>query len=330
MIRRREFIALIGGAAAAWPVAARAQQPTKVWRVGFLAGASRPAYLGPSVYGGFTQGMREHGYVEGTDFIIEWRFAEGRFDLFPALAAELVRLNVDVIVVGAGNAVPAVQSATKTIPVVMGSALDPVGRGFVSSLARPGGNITGLANSQDDTAPKQLELLTIAMPTLTRVGLGINPANPGHVSTLKVARAVAEKTGRMLFSVEMRNADEVPTAFAALSNEHVGAVMVPGDAFFFSQRQRIAEMALKNRLPTIFAQREYVEVGGLMSYGENLTDFYRRAAFYVDRIFKGASPADLPVQQPTRFFLTINLKTAKALGVDLPPTLLARADEVIE
>jgi putative ABC transport system substrate-binding protein len=281
-------------------------------------------------YGGFTRGMRELGYIEGRDFTIEWRFAEGRTDLFPDLATELVRLNVDVIVLGTSAAVPAVQRATSTIPIVMGDSVDPVGRRYVASLAHPGGNITGLASSRDDTAAKQLELLAVAIPSLSRVGVAVNPDATSHARLLKIIEPAAQKTGVVLVPVEMRKLQDIASGFATLTDERVGAVLFPGDAFFFSQRKLIAELAIKTHLPTIFTQREYVDAGGLMLYGESLADFFRRAAFYVDKIFKGVKPADLPIQQPTRFFLVINLKTAKVLGLDIPPTLLALADEVIE
>jgi putative ABC transport system substrate-binding protein len=328
-LRRREFITLVGSAAA-WPVVARAQQPAKVWRVGFLAGGARPVPVDSDPYGGFPRGMRELGYVEGRDFTIEWRFAEGRYDLLPDLAAELVRLNVDVIVLGTSVAVPAVRRATNTIPIVMGNSVDPVGSGFVASLAHPGANITGLADSRQDTAPKQLELLAATVPNLSRIGLAMNPDNPVHALLLKIIEAAAQKMGSALVPVEMRKPLDIAGAFAALTDQRVGAVLLPNDAFFLSQRQLIVELAIRAHLPTIFSQREYVEAGGLMFYGESLADFYRRAAFYVDKIFKGAKPADLPIQQPTRFFLVINLKTAKTLGLTVPANLLAIADEVIE
>src|SRR5215831_2786825 len=320
-MKRREFITLLGGAAVARPLAARAQQRAKVWRVGFLAGGSRPAVLATSIYGGFLRGMREIGLVEGKDFSMEWRFAEGRF--------ELLRQNVDVIVLGTGAAVPAARGATKTIPIVMASAIDPVGRGFVASLAHPGGNITGLASSLQDTASKQVALLTMALPDLTRIGAAVHP-DSGSVLVLDAARSAAKNAGREFVPVEIRSPGEVESAFATLADQHVDAIMVITSAFFISQRERIAEIARKLRMPTIFAEREYMEAGGLMSYGESIYDFYRRAAFYVDKIFKGAKPAELPVQQPTRFFLAINRKTADAIGFTIPLQLLVAADEVIE
>ena len=308
-MRRRAFISLLGGAAAGWPLAARAQQPRKVWRIGFIAGASRPVSLEVSQFGGFQQGMREHGYVEGKDFVMDWRFADANPERYSEFAAEFVQLKVDVIVLGTPAALRAVQQATSTIPIVMGYSVDPVGNGFVASLARPGGNITGLSSSQDDATPKQMELLTMAVPNLSRVGLLANPDSPNFDPVLKNVQAV-------LVPVEMRSPQEVSSAFATMARERVGAVMVMSDALTVMQRDRIAELALKNRLPTIFPLREYVVAGGLMAYGENIRDFFRRAAFYVDKILKGAKPMDLPIEQPTRFFLTINLKTAKALGLE--------------
>ena len=327
-MRRREFITVLGGAAAVWPLAARAQQAEKVRRIGFVSGATRARVH--DVLSGFPQGMRELGYVEGRDFNIEWRFAEGRYELFPTLAAELVRLNVDVIVVGTPAAVGSVQRATKTIPIVMGYSTDPVGNGFVASYARPGGNTTGLASSLDEITAKHVELLATALPNLSRIGHLSNPANPNHVSVLNTARASTQRAGLTLVPFEARNPSEIEYAFATFTRERVGAVLVVSDAFFNNQRQQIAELALRERLPTMFHQREYVAAGGLMSYGEKLFDFFRRAATFVDKIFKGAKPADLPIELPTRFYLTINLPTAKLLGLEVPPMLLARADEVIE
>lgn len=330
MRTRRAFITLVGGAAVAWPLAGRAQQPSKVWRIGFIAGASRPASLETSQFGGFQQDMREHGYVEGKDFVMEWRFADAKPERYSEFAAEFVQLKVDVIVVGTPAAVRTVQQATTTTPVVMGYSVDPVGNGFVASLARPGGNTTGLASSQDDATAKQMELLTLAVPKLSRVGWLANPDSPNFDPVLKNVRAAAQEVGLVLVAVEMRSPQEVASAFATMARERVGAVMVMSDALTVMQRDRIAELALKDRLPTIFPLREYVVAGGLMAYGENIRDFFRRAAFYVDKILKGAKPMDLPIEQPTRFFLTISLRTAKALNLAVPDTLLARADEVIE
>jgi len=328
-MKRREFITLFGGAAAvAWPLAASAQRSGKLWRVGFLAGGSRPVALESSAYAGFNHGMRELGYREGIDFVIEWRFAEGRFMLFPQLAAELVRASVDVIVLGAASAVRPTQQATSTIPIVMGYSVDPVGDGYVASLARPGGNTTGV--SAEETTPKRVELIAAMIPSLRHLGIVVNPDNPSHAIVLKAARAAAERGGFDLTPVQAKNRDEVARAFDTLIGASVQALVVPSDAFFLSERHKIAELSVQKRLPAIFADRDYVAAGGLMSYGEGLSEFYRRAAGYVNKIFKGAKPAELPIEQPTRFFLVINLRTAKALGLEVPPMLLGRADEVIE
>jgi putative ABC transport system substrate-binding protein len=328
--RRREFITLVGGAAT-WPLAARAQQSVKIWRIGFILGTSPPAVFGLGFLGGFAKGMRELGYVEGKDFVIEWRTAEGNYQRFPDIAAELVRLKVDAFVLGTGSALPAVRQATSTIPIIMaGSVADLVGSGFVASLARPGGNITGLTNSSDDTAPKQLELLASAVPGLSRVGLLTNPGHPTSSPVLKSTQETAHKAGLVIVPVEVSNPQELESAFATLTKERVRAVMVAADSIFFAQRQRLADLALDNRLASMFPQREYAEAGGLMSYGESLEEFYRRAASYVDKIFKGARPGDLPIEQPTRFNLVVNRKTADALGLTIPPQLYIFADEVIE
>jgi len=327
-MRRRAFITLLGGAAAAWPLAARAQQAGKVWRIGVLSGASRETAF--TNYEGFLQGMRELGYVEGRDFVMEYRFAEGQYERFPDFAAELVRLNVDVILVGATSAIRMLQRATTTIPIVLAYSTDPVGNGFVASLSRPGGNITGLSSSSDDTAPKQLELVATVVPNVSRIGLLGNPASPTYTDVRKGAKNAAQKVGLTLVSVEARNPQEIEAAFASFVSERVQAFISAGDALFFAQRRQIAELALKSRLPSMFSQREYAAAGGLMSYGENLSEFFRRAASFVDKIFKGAKPGDLPMEQPTRFNLVINRKTADALGVAIPPQLYIFADEVIE
>jgi putative ABC transport system substrate-binding protein len=327
-IGRRQLLVALGGAAAAWPLAARAQQAGKVWRIGYVAGVSRSAASGS--YAAFVQGMRELGYVEGKNFVIEWRSVEGRYERFPEIAAELMRLKVDIFVTGVTAALPALQRATTTIPIVMAYSTDPVGNGLVASLVHPGGNITGLAGSSDDSSPKQLELLTTIVPNVSRIGLLGNPDTETYSSVLNNAQDAARKVGLSLVPIEARNSREIEDAFAAFAKERVPAVMVAVDAVFFGQRWRIAELALANRLATMFALREYAEAGGLMSYGENVADFFRRAASFVDKIFKGANPGDLPVEQPTKFNLVINRKTADALGVTIPPQLYIFADEVIE
>ena len=327
---RRQFVALLGGAAVAWPVAARAQQSNKLRRIGFLAGGVRPTPIEGTLYEGFPHGMRQLGYIEGKDFVIEWRFAEGKYERFAEFAAEMVRLKIEAFVLGTPAAIRSVQEATSTIPIIMGFSTDPVGNGFVASLAHPGGNTTGLASSTDDTVPKQLDLLATIVPRLHHVGFLANPASPSYSPVLRNVKNAAQQAGLNVRPVEARSAPEIEIAFTTLANEHVEAVMAISDALFFSHRRRIAELAIEHRLATIFVQREYAAAGGLLSYGENLQDFYRRAATFVDKVFKGAKPADLPIEQPTRFYLVINLKTAKALDLSIPDKLLALADEVIE
>lgn len=328
-MRRREFIALLSGTAAG-PLTARAQQTAKLRRVGFLTSAPRPNSIEASYLSGFPRGMRELGYVEGRDYVIDWRFAEGRLERFADFAAELVRLNIDVFVLGTPTAVPAVQQATSTIPVVMGYSTDPVGNGFIASLAHPGGNITGLASSQDDAAPKQVELLITAVPNLSRIALLVDPSSPNSLPIVKNAQAAAQKAGLDLVRMEARSVQELERTFAAMSGERVAAVMVVTGSVTFFHRENIAEYAIKYRLPSMFSLREFAVAGGLMSYGESLFDFHRRAASYVDRIFKGAKPAELPVEQPTQLFLVVNRNTAHTIGITIPPFLLARADELIE
>ena len=325
--RRRAFITLLGGAAA-WPLAGRAQQPARPRRIGLLSAS--PVSTLSGIYTGFMKGMRELGYVEGKDFVIEWRSVEGKYERFPEIAAELVRLKVDVFVTGVTADLPALQRATTTIPIVMAYSTDPVGNGLVASLVHPGGNITGLAGSSDDSSPKQLELLTTIVPNISRVGLLGNPDTETYSSVLTNAQDAARKVGLSLAPIEARNLQEIEHAFAWFAQERVPAVMVAVDAVFFGQRWRIAELALANRLPTMFALREYAEAGGLMSYGENVADFFHRAASFVDKIFKGAKPGDLPIEQPTKFNLVINRKTADTLGITIPPQLYIFADEVIE
>ena len=329
-MRRRDFLGALGGAAAAWPLAARAQQTSKIWRIGWLSGAARPESLESSQFGGFLQGMRELGYVEGRDFIVEWRFAEGSPDRYDALATELAGLQIDVFVAGAPQLVPALQRAAPSTPIVLGVSTDPVRLGFAQSLARPGGNITGLANSVDDSAPKQLEILTLAVPTLSRVGVLGNSNGPNAALVMNNIGAAARAVNITLVSVDARNVGEFDAAFAMLERERVQALMVISDVLFNVNRYRLANFATANKLPSMFSIREYVEAGGLMSYGESFREFFRRTASFVDKIIKGAKPGDLPIEQPNRFFLTLNLKSAKAISLEIPTMLVLRADEVIE
>ena len=310
-IARRKLLAAFVGAAAVWPIAARAQQRTaKVWRIGFLSAISRSAASGS--YAALVQGMRELGYVEGRDFVIEWRSVEGKYERFPEIAAELVQLKVDVFVTGVTAALPSLRRATSTIPIVMAYSTDPVKNGLVASLAHPGGNITGLAGSSDDSSPKQLELLATIIPNLSRIGLLGNPDTETYFSVLNHAKDAAQKIGLFLIPIEARNPQEIEGAFTSFANERVPAVIVAVDAVFFGRRWRIAELALANHLATMFALREYAEAGGLMSYGENIAEFFHRAASFIDKIFKGAKPGDLPIEQPTKFNLVI---------IARPPTL---------
>jgi putative ABC transport system substrate-binding protein len=328
-MRRREFITLLAsGSAWSWPVGAQVNARPR--RIGFVTSASPPTSIKASYLSGFTQGMRELGYIEGQDFVVEWRFADGRLERFAELAAELVRLRVDVLVTGTPTAIPPVRQVTSTIPIVMGYSTDPVGNGFIASLSRPGGNITGLASSQEDAAPKHLELLLMTIPTLSRVGLLVDPSSPNSPSVVQNAQAAAEQVGVALIPSTARSLQEVESAFALLSSQRVAAVIVVTGSVNFFNRERIAQLALKYRLASMFSLREFVAAGGLMSYGESLFDFFRRSAAYVDKIFRGVQPANLPVEQPTRLFLVINRNTEQAIGVTIPPSLLALADEVIE
>ncbi|HEV2056976.1 MAG TPA: ABC transporter substrate-binding protein [Methylomirabilota bacterium] len=279
----------------------------------------------------FRQGLRELGWVEGQNIVIDYRFAEGRFDRLPDLAAELVRLKVDIIVAVSTPGVVAAKNATETIPIVMISVGDPVGLGLIASLARPGGNVTGLSYSAGlEIVGKQLELLKETVPKIRRVAILSNPANPSHPPAIRELNVAARSLGVRLQFLEARGPNEFDGAFAAMATERVGALLVLTDGVFILHRTQLADLAARSRLPGAHGTREMVEAGGLMSYGPSLRDLYRRSAAYVDKILKGAKPGDLPVEQPTKFALVINLKAAKALGLTIPPSLLQRADEVIQ
>jgi putative ABC transport system substrate-binding protein len=318
----------LGSVAAAWPLNVRAQHQ-RVWRIGFLSGKSKPNVLATSVYGEFLKGMNDFGYAEGTDFTMEWRFVAGDFSRLPAMAADLVASEVDVIIAGFTGAALAAKKATATIPIILGYTADPVGSGLVESLARPGGNVTGLATYLPELASKQFELLTAVVPKLSRVGILMNPDNLAYVGMLKTTRGVAAATGIQLTLLQARSIEETTHAFENLKGE-VEAVMVVPDPVYDPPRTVVADLALKHQLPSIHPYAEYTALGGLMSYGDSLGKFYRRVAYFVHKIFKGVQPRELPVEQPTTFEFVINLKTAKALGIEIAPTLLARADEVIE
>jgi putative ABC transport system substrate-binding protein len=326
-MRRREFITLLGGAAASWPLAAQAQRAS-IPVVGLLSAASAAAFA--RLLDAFRRGMLELGYVEGSNIRYEYRFAEGYLDRLPGLAIDLVRLKPDVILSVALASNLALHQATSTIPIVMATGADPVGFGLVTSLSHPGGNVTGLANFAEVLGAKQIDLLRELIPRLSRLGTFVNVTNPLHRRQLRETKSAAVTSWIDLMPVEIHSPDELGPAFEALAKERVEALAVPPDPVFNNFRGRIAELAAATRMPAIYGFREHVEDGGLMSYGPDNRVNFHRAAAYVDRILKGAKPGDLPIEQPTKVELVINLKTAKALGLEIPATLLARADEVIE
>jgi putative ABC transport system substrate-binding protein len=328
-VKRREFITLLGGAAASWPLAARAQQPA-LPVIGILSPLS-PAMAARNVEA-FRAGLRDLGYVEGRNIAIEFRFAEGALRRLPDLAAELIGLRPVVIVTGALPAVLAVRDATRTIPIVMTAIVqDPTALGLAASIARPGSNVTGFWIEGDEALiAKRLELLKEAIPGMARVGLVVNPDNPTETGNLRLLPAAARALGLAVRILEIRATAEFASAFAAAVRDGLQGLHISQDALFNNYRAEIVAMAAQARLPAVYAFREFAAVGGLMSYAASLPDAYRRSAVLVDKILKGANPGDLPIERPTKFELVINLKTAKALGLDVPPSLLSRADEVIE
>jgi len=327
-MNRRDFVTGLGAVLAA-PHAAEAQQPQKVYRVGILTNkASDPAEA--RVWQAFRSGLRERGWIEGQNIVIEFRAAEGNTARLPELAADLVQLKVDLIVARSSIWVQAAKEATSSIPIVFLVHADPVGTGHVMSLAKPGRNITGLAAMTTDLAPKELELLISAVPVAKRIAVLWSPDTPSHTSALKAVEEAGRTLRVQVQAVGARTAAELEDAFAAMARARAQAVQVLGAAIFLAERQRVAELAIKHRLPTMSNLKDFAEAGGLMSYSPNWDDLSRRGAIYVDKILKGAQPADLPVEQATQFELAINLKTAKALGLTIPPSLLARADQVIE
>jgi putative ABC transport system substrate-binding protein len=323
-MRRREFITLLGGAAA-WPLAARAQQRTTPV-IGFL-GSNTPSAQSQWT-AAFLQRLRELGWIEGRTVTIEYRWAESRNERASEIAAEFVRLKVDLIVADGTHIIIAAKQATSVIPIVFAAAGDPVDSGLVASLARPGGNLTGLSVQATDLAGKRLELLREVVPGLRRLAVMVNVGNPVAVLGMRAVEVAARTLGLEVATSEIRRAEDIASAFEALKGR-AEALLVSGDPLMTTNRVRINSLAQGARLPTIYNFREFVEAGGLMSYGPNFPDLFRRAAEYADKILRGAKPGDLPVEQPTKFDLVVNLKTAKALGLDVPPSLLARADEVI-
>jgi putative tryptophan/tyrosine transport system substrate-binding protein len=325
-VKRREFISLLGGAAT-WPLAARAQQAGKLPTIGFLASTTPAAQS--QLTAAFVQRLRELGWIEGQTVTIEYRWAEGRSERFAEFAAEFVRLKVDVILTHNTPPVLAAKQATSVIPIVFATAADPVDTGVVASLARPGGNVTGLSSQTPDVAGKRIELLREVVPGLRRFAILANPDNSYVALELHEAQAAARMLGLEVDLFEIRRAENIAPAFETVKGRAEALYVMP-DPVMFIHRLRINTLALGARLPTMHSLREYVEASGLISYGPSWSDQWRRAADYIDKILRGAKPADLPVQQPTKFDLIINLTTAQALGLTVPPTLLARADEVIE
>ena len=331
MNSRRRLLFVISASVLAAPFGAFAQQQGKVWRVGFLASFARPPSIDSHYFGGFVRGMRDLGYVEGKNLVIEWRFGDSKPERLPGLAAELVQLKPDVLMGSAADAPLALQKLTSTIPIVITSAGDPIGVGLVKSLARPGGNITGVSTISGELWAKRLELLLVMVPKLSRVSVLIRDlASPAGVGNLANMQPVAKRRGVTILPVQAQTPQEIEAAFATIRQQKADALIVLLNPLFQQQRSQIAELVLKHRLPCMTADRVYAEAGCLMSYGASLVDGLYRAATYVDKIFKGAKPADLPVEQPTKFELVINGKTAKALGIAIPQSLLISADQVLE
>jgi putative ABC transport system substrate-binding protein len=327
-MKRREFITLLGGAAAAWPLAARAQQPAMPV-IGFINPSSADSW--ESRLRVFRQGLKETGFIEGENVAVEYRWAENQFDRLPALAAELVRRQVAVIVTtGSPAAALAAKAATTTIPLVFGVAEDPVRSGLVASLARPGGNATGVNFFSTELMGKRLEILREMVPATTRVAVLVNPADAAGETMLKDVEAATHAMGLQIQVLNANTSHEIDAAFATFVRERPDALFVTGGPFLISRRVQLALLAARHMVPASYGAREYVEIGGLMSYGANVADAYRQVAVYAGRILKGAKPADLPVMQSTKFELVINLQAARVLGLTVPPTLIARADEVIE
>jgi putative tryptophan/tyrosine transport system substrate-binding protein len=326
-MRRRDFINLLGGTTILWPLAARAQQAASPRRIGVLLVGLSPERKEVQV---FRQGLRDAGYSEGRDVIIEWRLANGNYDRVPELAADLVRSKVDVIVQDSTVGTEVTRRATSTIPIVMALVLDPVGSGLVKSLAQPGGNVTGLSMMTTELYPKRLQLLKELIPQLNKVAVLWNPDHPFHAKVVEELKAVGPSHAIEMNFLAARTPERLGPDFSEITRANAQALYVVDDPIFFAHRMILLSLASTARLPTIYETRRYPEAGGLMSYGPDLHDLFRRAAIYVDRILKGAKPADLPVEQPTKFEFVINLRTAKALDLTVPESLLARANELVE
>jgi putative ABC transport system substrate-binding protein len=324
-MKRRDFIILLGGATA-WPLVARAQG--RIPRVGFMGNST--AALEVNLVDSFREGLRELGYEEGRNIAIEYRWADGRYERFAALVAELIAAKVDVIVTAGTPAALAVKEATSTVPLVMVAVGDPVGTGLVPSLARPDGNLTGLSSVAPDLEGKRLELLREIVPSVSRIAVFINSVNPFHATSMRQAQSAGKTLGVKVQQYDIRKSEDLDGAFAAIRKERPDALLILADRVFLHNRERIVDFTEEQRLPNVSAYKEVVEAGGLMSYGPSYEDMHKRAAIYVNKILKGAKPGNLPIEQPTKFTLVVNLKAAKALGISMPPAVLSRADDVIE
>ena len=328
-MKRREFIALLGGAPLAGLLPATAQQPAKMHRVGVIL-AGPPVADAPNLAKGLVQGLHALGYVESKNLVLEWRSAEGRYERLPEIVRELVSANVDILLAATHPVALAAKNATQTIPIVMVLVPDPVGSGLVVSLSRPGGNLTGLTHISAEISGKRLALLKELLPELARVAILRNPSNAFHTTYWRETEVAARKLGVALHPVEVRRPDDFEAAFAAAAQAKAEALVAFDDPLTFQNRRQIVDLAAKARLPAMYGFREFADDGGLISYGANVFDIFQRSAGFVDKILKGAKPAELPVEQPTKFDFIVNLKTAKTLGLTVPATLLAQADEVIE
>ena len=327
-MKRRDFMAMVGGAAATWPLAARAQQPAKTWRIGVLETISPD--LNAKNIEALKRGLRELGYLENQNYVLEYRSADGDSERFPAFADELVRLRVDLIVTRGTPAARAAKSATESIPIVMAAIGEPLGTGVVASLARPGGNVTGLSGFVTELAGKRVELLKELRPGTSIAAFFSNMANPVVPPQWEVTQKAAQALGIEVSLLDVRSTDDIPAAFETAVARRVEALLFGIEAVVQANRQLIADLAARHRLLSIYPSREFVEAGGLMAYGVSYPDLYFRSAFLIDKIFRGAKPGDLPVEQPTKLEFIVNLKAAKAIGLTVPPLLIARADEVIE
>jgi putative tryptophan/tyrosine transport system substrate-binding protein len=323
-MKRRQFVAIVAGGVAVWPFCSLAQQSAKVWHIGFIA------HRYEKFYDPLFSGLKELGYVEGQNLVVERRYAEGDAERFKTFAHEMVRLGVDAIIVVTTPAAMAAKNETKTIPIIHPAAIDPVGTGLIASLAHPGGNVTGLAVLNGETSAKRVELLQEVIPGLSKGAVLWNSANPANSLAWRETESAGRKLGVTLVSQEVRGPQDFEATFSAMSEQHPDVLLVIQDALTLEHRKEIIDFALQNKLPGMFVGKEWVEEGGLMSYGDRLPERYRRAADLVDKVLRGTKPADIPVEQPTTFELAINLKTAKAIGLTLPPTFIARADVVIE